>query len=68
MKNLEDIDLVLQHRDATYVFLNEAGSLTIKQSRWPDDDVLVVIPIRDISAVIKSMRAVARDAKEMGLV
>lgn len=67
MRNLEDVDLVLRQRDATYVFLNEGGSLTIKQKRWPDDDVIVVIPIKDIPAVIKAMREVKRDAKEMGV-
>lgn len=51
--------------EALEVFVNEGGSVTMKQDdAMGDDPSLIIIPLEHIEAVIKALRAAKREAQD----
>jgi hypothetical protein len=42
-----DPDVVLRRRYATAIYINADGDITLRQERWPDEDVCIVVPVED---------------------
>src|SRR5688500_9626543 len=40
-----DPDVVLRRRYATAIYINADGDITLRQERWPDEDVCIVVPV-----------------------
>ncbi len=61
MKNesiLTEDSKVFEGSITTYIFPNEAGSITIKQNAGPFDeyDTLIIIPLSQVENMVKSLR------------
>lgn len=51
--------------DAVEVFVNESGSITIRQeNRMGEDDALVVIPVDRVRDLCRALRQAEQDAKQ----
>ena len=47
------------------IFLNENGTITLKQEDPSSgQDALVIIPVLHVTAVIKALRQIAKEARE----
>lgn len=57
----DDEEVVFNASYETRIFPNANGSITIKQILWPDDDVMVVIPIEQVNRVCRALRNAKRD-------
>ena len=56
------MSVVIPEVGKTEVFANDAGSISIRQTSWPDDPVIVVIPVQFVDAVVDALRAAKEDA------
>lgn len=54
------MSIIVEQVDQIEVFVNEAGSISIRQESWIEPAAIVVIPVQFIDAVVDALR----DAKE----
>lgn len=56
------MSVVIPEVGQTEVFANEAGSVTIRQTTWPDGPATIIIPVQFIDAVVDALRDAKEDA------
>ena len=54
------MSVVIPEVGKTEVFANEAGTVTIRQSSWPEDPVMITIPVQFVDMIVDALR----EAKE----
>lgn len=54
----------IDRQDETEIFINEGGSITIKQNAWPEDDQLIVISYEYLTQVINELKSLRADLRE----
>jgi hypothetical protein len=60
----EEDAVVVQRQDALAVYANPDGNLVVRQQRWPDEDVFIVINRQQVRRVIEAMERVLKEASE----
>ncbi len=60
----DDRDMVLPEQRQTFIYLNEGGTISIKQSCWPDDDSIITIAIQFVPNVIDALQRIYNEETE----
>ena len=55
----------IEHQDETEIFINQGGSITIKQNQWPEDDAIITIQLHHIDMVISELKLLKKELKEI---
>lgn len=55
---------VFESVEAVDVYVNDAGTVTIRQESFADDDAIVAIPPSLIPVLINALKAAAKEALE----
>ena len=55
---------VIEAVGKTEVFANESGSISIRQTTWPDGEVLIVIPVQFVDLIVDALRSAKEEAIE----
>lgn len=53
---------VIQSVAETEVFVNESGSISIRQTDWPNEPALIVIPVQFIDVIVDALREAKEEA------
>ena len=55
----------IEHQYETEIFINQGGSITIKQKQWPEDHAIITNQLHHIDMVITELKLLKKELKEI---
>ena len=56
--------IAVKRQDAIAVYTNPNNDIVIREQRWPDDDIWIVISRRNVRSVIEAIERAFRESSE----
>ena len=56
--------IVIEQQNKIEVFRNEAGSISIKEFCYPDEDQVIAVPPDKVPALISALQQITKEAGE----
>ena len=53
----------IEQQFETEIFINQGGSITIKQNQWPDEDQIITIQLCNVDLIINGLKKAKAELK-----